>query len=126
MHKDERPILRTEDIRRIIAEARTEQLGAGETPLGKAEVKLDYRQARSQLRAALQSVNGGALTLDARADLDLSFPALLDRDAAVSRRYLARALPSSFLVDREGVVQYVKVGPLTNAILAEQVERLLR
>ena len=38
----------------LVAEARTTQLGAGETPLGKAEVKLDYRQARSQLRAALE------------------------------------------------------------------------
>ncbi|HZJ56201.1 MAG TPA: translocation/assembly module TamB domain-containing protein, partial [Myxococcaceae bacterium] len=60
----------------LVAEARTAQLGAGDTPLGKAEVKLDYRQARSQLHAALESVNGGALTLEARADLDLSFPAV--------------------------------------------------
>jgi len=60
----------------LTAEARTAQLGAGETPLGKAEVKLDYQQARSRLRAALTSVNGGALNADASADLDLSYPAL--------------------------------------------------
>ena len=60
----------------LVAEARTEQLGAGQTPLGKAEVKLDYREARGQLAAALASINGGALNVDARADLDVSFPAI--------------------------------------------------
>jgi len=60
----------------LVAEARTEQLGAGQTPLGKAEVKVDYRQARAQLAAALSSVNGGSLNVDARTDLDVSFPAI--------------------------------------------------
>jgi len=61
----------------LVAEAVTAQLGAGgETPLGKAEVKLDYQQARSRLRAALASINGGSLNVDATADLDLSYPAL--------------------------------------------------
>jgi translocation and assembly module TamB len=60
----------------LAAEARTAQLGAGETPLGKAEVNLDYQQARSRLRVALASVNGGSLNVDATADLDLSYPAL--------------------------------------------------
>ncbi len=59
-------------------------------------------------------------------ELELSFPALLDRDAAVSRLYLARALPSSFLIDREGVVRYVKVGPLTTSILDQEIPKLLR
>ena len=60
----------------LVAQARTAQLGAGQTPLGQAEVKVDYRQARTQLRAALASINGGSLSLDARTDLDLSFPAI--------------------------------------------------
>jgi translocation and assembly module TamB len=60
----------------LVAEARTAQLGAGDTPLGKAEVKLDYRKAKSQLHAALESINGGALKLDASTELDLSLPAV--------------------------------------------------
>ncbi len=60
----------------LVAEARTAQLGAGQTPLGKAEVKLDYQQARSRLRVALASLDGGSLNVDATADLDLSYPAL--------------------------------------------------
>ena len=58
------------------------------------------------------------------AELGLSFPAVLDRDTAVSRLYRARALPSSFLVDRDGTVQYVRVGPLTTATLEEQLHKL--
>lgn len=60
----------------LVAEARTQQLGAGQTALGKAELKLDYHQARAQLTAALASMNGGAMNVDARADLDVSFPAI--------------------------------------------------
>ena len=60
----------------LVAEARTAQLGAGDTPLGKAEAKLDYRKARTQLHAALETVNGGSLKLEAWTDLDLSYPAL--------------------------------------------------
>ena len=58
------------------AAARTEQLAAGQTPLGKAEVTVDYRQAKAQLHAALASVNGGSLNADAHATLDVSFPAI--------------------------------------------------
>jgi translocation and assembly module TamB len=58
------------------AAARTQQLAAGQTALGKGEVTLDYRQAKAQLRAVLTSVNGGSLNADAHADLDVSFPAI--------------------------------------------------
>jgi len=60
----------------LTATARTQQLAAGQTALGKAEVTVDYRQAKAQLHAALASVNGGSLNADARTDLDLSFPAI--------------------------------------------------
>src|SRR5919197_6235623 len=53
-------------------------------------------------------------------ELGLTFPAALDRDGAVSRLYRARALPSSLLVDRQGPVQYVRVGTLTKQGLEEQ------
>jgi peroxiredoxin len=56
-------------------------------------------------------------------ELGLTFPALMDRDTAVARAYLARALPSSFLVDRRGVVQFVRVGPLTGTMLEEQLRK---
>ena len=60
----------------LVAVAHSEQLGAGETPLGKAIVKLEYREAKSQLLAGLSSINGGSLNVQAQANLDLSYPAL--------------------------------------------------
>ena len=59
------------------------------------------------------------------AELGLTFPALLDLDGSVGRAYRARALPASFLVDRQGTVRYVKVGPLTAGTLEEQLRKLL-
>lgn len=59
------------------------------------------------------------------AELGLTFPAMLDRDGSASRAYRTQALPSSFLVDRQGTVRYVRIGPLTFDQLVEQVERLL-
>ncbi|HET6982684.1 MAG TPA: hypothetical protein VFI53_11125, partial [Myxococcaceae bacterium] len=60
----------------LVATLSSEQLGAGQIPLGKAVIKVDYHEAKTQLLAGLSSVNGGALNVDARADLDLSYPAI--------------------------------------------------
>ena len=59
-------------------------------------------------------------------DLNLSFTLLLDPDGAVSRRYLLRALPSTFLIDKRGIIRVVLIGgPVSEAILQTQVELLL-
>jgi thiol-disulfide isomerase/thioredoxin len=59
--------------------------------------------------------------------LGLSFPILLDRDGQVSRTYLLRALPSTYIVDREGIVRSVMLGgPMTEALLRSKVEPLLQ
>ncbi|MBI5347954.1 MAG: TlpA family protein disulfide reductase [Chloroflexi bacterium] len=59
-------------------------------------------------------------------DLNLSFTLLLDPDGAVSRRYLLRALPSTFFIDKRGVIRTVIVGgPMSEATLQTQVESLL-
>src|SRR5512147_651046 len=51
-------------------------------------------------------------------DLGLTFPILLDRDGAVSRRYRLRALPTTFFIDRGGIIRSVVVGgPMSPAVL---------
>lgn len=65
---------------------------------------------------------------DARAfaqELGVTFPVLLDRDGAVTRRYLVRALPATFVVDRRGVIRAVIVGGASRAALQSAVEPLL-
>ena len=59
-------------------------------------------------------------------ELGLTFPILLDRDGAVSKRYLLRALPSTFFIDRKGVIRTVVFGgPMSVATIQTQVETLL-
>lgn len=58
-------------------------------------------------------------------DYGLTFPALLDAEGAVSRAYTVHALPSSFLIDRQGRLRMVYRGPISRMILAGAVEHLL-
>lgn len=55
----------------------------------------------------------------------LTFPALLDRDGKVSVTYRSSALPSSYFVDRKGVIRAVYRGPMPRSVLAGTVEQLL-
>jgi cytochrome c biogenesis protein CcmG, thiol:disulfide interchange protein DsbE len=63
---------------------------------------------------------------DFMAQYDLTFPALLDVDGAVSTTYQARVLPSSFFVDRQGVVRAVYRGPMPRSVIAGTVVQLLQ
>jgi peroxiredoxin len=56
----------------------------------------------------------------------LTFPILMDRDGSIFDRYRVMALPSTFFVDRGGVIQDVAVGgPLSQAFIESQVVSLL-
>lgn len=57
--------------------------------------------------------------------LGLSFPILLDRDGAVSRRYRITGLPTTYLIRANGKVDGVRLGPYTRAMLQGRVEQLL-
>jgi peroxiredoxin len=56
----------------------------------------------------------------------LSFPILLDLDGSTSRAYQLQALPTSFFIDQDGIIQELVVGgPMSEALLRSQVEALL-
>jgi peroxiredoxin len=60
------------------------------------------------------------------AERGVTFPILYDLEGAVSRRYLLRALPTTFFVDRAGIIRSVIIGgPMSPATLESQVETLL-
>jgi hypothetical protein len=60
--------------------------------------------------------------------LGLDFPILLDADASTFRAWGGKGLPTSALIDREGVLRYLGLGPLEwdDAEVVEAVEGLLR
>ena len=68
----------------------------------------------------------GKATAFAR-EYGLTFPILLDMDGSVSHLYQLQALPTSFFIDKNGVIQDVVVGgPMSAALLQIRVEQLLK
>ncbi len=59
-------------------------------------------------------------------DYGLSFPILLDKTGEVSHLYQVQALPTTFFIDQEGVIQKVIYGgPLSEALIRAEIDRLL-
>jgi thiol-disulfide isomerase/thioredoxin len=60
-------------------------------------------------------------------ELGLTFPIPLDLDGSVNARYTLRGLPSSFFIDRQGVIRSVVVGgPMSEALIQSKIEKLLK
>ena len=60
-------------------------------------------------------------------ELGVTFPIALDRDGVVSRRYQLLGLPTSFFIDRQGVIRSVVVGgPMSEALIQSRVNDLLK
>lgn len=56
----------------------------------------------------------------------LTFPIVMDWDGAVSDRYQLRGLPSTYFIDRQGVIGSVVVGgPMSEALIRSTVENLI-
>lgn len=68
-----------------------------------------------------------AAAVDFATSRGLTFPILFDRSGEASRLYETRALPSSFFIDSQGIIQEVVVGgPMTEALLRTEAEGLLK
>jgi cytochrome c biogenesis protein CcmG/thiol:disulfide interchange protein DsbE len=57
----------------------------------------------------------------------LTFPILLDETGEMANAYQLRSLPSSFFVDRNGIINEIVIGgPMAEALLRTRVEGILR
>lgn len=59
-----------------------------------------------------------------RRSLAIAFPTALDLDGTVARRYLIRGLPTTFLIDRAGIIREINVGIVTRQVLEEKLAKL--
>lgn len=59
-------------------------------------------------------------------EYSVTYPVLLDLDGAASERWRIQQLPRSFVVDRQGVVRFVRIGELTERDFEAQIAPLLR
>lgn len=57
----------------------------------------------------------------------LTFPILLDRTGEVGNAYQLKSLPSSFFIDRDGIINEVVIGgPMAEALLRTRIEEILK
>lgn len=58
-------------------------------------------------------------------EVGVTFPSAVDRTGEVARQWRATGLPTTVLIDRQGVIRDVRVGPFTDATLEERLAKLL-
>jgi len=58
-------------------------------------------------------------------EMGMTYPVPLDEESVVSRRYRVNSLPSTYFIGRDGVVEHVHIGIISQAVLEEQIEALL-
>ena len=60
-------------------------------------------------------------------EFGLTFPILLDRDGSVSTLYQLRGLPTTYFVNREGIIRTVVVGgPMNETFIQSKIEALVQ
>ncbi len=59
-------------------------------------------------------------------EFGLTFPILLDRDGSVSKRYQLLALPTTYFIDRQGIIRaVVPGGPMSETLIESKIADLL-
>jgi len=57
----------------------------------------------------------------------LTFPILLDKTGEMGKAYQLKSLPSSYFIDREGIITEVVIGgPMAEALLRTRIESILK
>jgi len=60
-------------------------------------------------------------------EFKLTYPILLDRDGSVSNLYQIEGLPTTFFINREGIIRTVIVGgPMSETFIRSKMETLLK
>ena len=92
--------------------------------------ELPELQAASQRLAgqvAIVGVNQAEAPAEVQAfaeKLGLSFTIPLDQSADVSRLFRVRSLPTTFFIDRSGIIRQMQIGPVTEATLAQSLKTI--
>jgi|DewCreStandDraft_2_1066082.scaffolds.fasta_scaffold49750_2 cytochrome c biogenesis protein CcmG/thiol:disulfide interchange protein DsbE len=74
----------------------------------------------------VDSAEPAPIVADFAARYSLTYPLPLDVDGKVSALYQVYALPTTFFVDRAGVIRSIFSGPMTAAVLEERLQQVLK
>ncbi|MBN1401061.1 MAG: redoxin domain-containing protein [Anaerolineae bacterium] len=59
-------------------------------------------------------------------EYEMAFRVLLDRNGKVASSYFVRGIPTSIFLDEQGIIQAVHTGTLTDALLRQYVDDLIK
>jgi thiol-disulfide isomerase/thioredoxin len=79
---------------------------------GLAVLGVDFQEQDPQIQAFL-------------AEIGVTFPSMVDRTGEVARQWRATGLPTTFLIDRQGIIQDVRVGAFTDDMLQAKLAKLV-
>lgn len=89
-----------------------EQVYQSHRERGLIVVGVDVQEPAEKVRAFLLEVG-------------VTFPIVLDSDTKLALRYRATGLPATFIIDRQGVVRDIRLGPYTEEMLESKLAPLL-
>jgi len=55
----------------------------------------------------------------------LTFPILLDEKGVAAQRYRVSGIPTSFFINRQGVVQARHTGPMNDSLIKKYLDQIL-
>lgn len=87
----------------------------------------EYRQEGLIVLAINMTSQDNALNITPFvAQYGLDFPILLDETGEVASAYQLRSLPSSYFIDRAGIISEIVIGgPMSEALLRTRIEKIL-
>ena len=92
------------------------------------DLQAEYARHAQTRDLTILAVN--ALSLDSRQaaerfieEMGVTFPVVFDASGDVLERYRVRGLPSTFFIDREGVVRAATFGPVFGGLLADGIAK---
>ena len=85
----------------------------------------EYEEAGLLILAVDQQESRAEVLAFAQA-FGLTFPLALDTTGQVGMTYLARALPTSYFIDREGIIRDKFIGPMTLPILEDRLNAIMQ
>ncbi|MDC3424346.1 TlpA family protein disulfide reductase [Aquibacillus sp. 3ASR75-11] len=57
-------------------------------------------------------------------EFELAFPVLLDKEIEVATKYEIRPIPTSYMIDSNGIIQYKALGALNYEMMVEEFEKM--
>ncbi len=89
------------------------------------DIESAYQAHRDQFVVlAINDAEDGGTVKQFVDQFHFTFPILLDRDGAVGKRFQVQALPSSFFIDRAGIIRAANVGQMDRAYIEAQLAAL--